>query len=251
MLLLYFLPLLPFLSSSLAAPPGKVNTFIVPGDDTYPEAVTSQPHTQNFYTVSTRDGTVFRGTLSSPTVSPFINGAEAGNMTSGIGIKYFRDHLVIAGGYTATVFVFSIQSKKLVARFRTGLDPAVGTSFLNDFALDEKTGDTWISDSSFPAIWKIPGDRLLGGRRGRGNDHDDDEKWDPLEQKLELAVDLKGKAPFNAPFNGNGMVLLPGKEYLVWGNTGERAVYRISLKSGEAKKIAIAEDVSFDPFIQL
>ena len=69
-----------------------------------PEGVAFDKRSKAFYVGITGDGAIYRGTLGSDTVSPFIPGGEPGKQ-SAVGLKVKRGKLYVAGGQTGSITV--------------------------------------------------------------------------------------------------------------------------------------------------
>ncbi|KAF8244303.1 NHL repeat-containing protein [Wilcoxina mikolae CBS 423.85] len=214
-----------FFPASILASPARrqtVNVFEVPGNASYPDGVVFQPGTQEFYTASTGDGTVYRGSLSSKTMEPFLDGLPSG-MVSPYGMKIIKDYLFIAGGSSGMLFQFSLSNRMLLRRFSSD-DP---DAFLYDMAVDDVTGDVYITDSKSPTVWKASGSN------------------DPLvDQKLSKWVDLKGKVRYQTGSNSNGIVMTPDRKYLLMADRNDNALYRIGMGDRKVDKISITGKVT-------
>src|SRR4051812_10209523 len=64
-----------------------------------------------FYVSDTGSGSIYRGTLDSDTVSPFISVTGG----SSVGLKVGRGKLFVAGGGTGKITVYDLASKAQVA----------------------------------------------------------------------------------------------------------------------------------------
>jgi sugar lactone lactonase YvrE len=213
----FFVILLP---SALAVPqrlPSGPGVFAFPGNATFPEGVAFHTGTQNFYSASTRDGTIYRGTLTSPVMTPLILGKNSG-MVAAYGIKIHQDRLLIAGGASGMVFVFSLGNLRLLHRFSTD-DPG---SFLNDLAVDEVSGDVYITDSRRPTLWKIPGE-AWGNRM--------------VNQQMIAWANLTGIVKYEGGFNGNGIAFTPERKYVIMADKDDLALYRVGVEDAEVVKI--------------
>src|SRR3954451_8859603 len=80
-----------------------------------PEGVASDGRA--FYVSDTGSGAIYRGTLDSDTVAPFIAGATG---RSAVGLKISHGKLYVAGGGTGRITVYDLQSKAQVASWDTG-----------------------------------------------------------------------------------------------------------------------------------
>jgi len=118
-----------------AAPSEKSRptSYILPGDQVFPEGIAYQNSTGNFFVSSTTDGTIFRGDLDHATTNVFLPGGADGRTTA-VGLKV--DHknkgrLFIAGGGLGKVFVYNTADGKLLASFSNNVTP----TFINDVAI--------------------------------------------------------------------------------------------------------------------
>jgi Cu-Zn family superoxide dismutase len=116
----------------------KPKTYAIPGDDVYPEGVTTAG--KSLYVGSTTDGTIYRGAIKGGALSEFLPGGADGRTTA-VGLKTRDGRLYVAGGPTGKVFVYDLSSKALVAGYDTG-----SGGFLNDIAI-ERDGDVIVTDS--------------------------------------------------------------------------------------------------------
>ena len=108
-----------------------------------PEGVAFDKRTRAFFVSITADGAIYRGTLGSDTVSPFIPG-ETGR--SAVGIKVRRGKLYVEGGQRGSITVYSLATKQVVAQFETGTG-----GFLNDLVVTDR-GDVFVTDSFRPVL---------------------------------------------------------------------------------------------------
>src|SRR4051812_7511601 len=165
-----------------------------------PEGIAVDKHA--FYVSSTGDGAIYRGTLDSPTVTPFIPGA-AGH--SAVGLKVDHGKLYVAGGNTGSITVYDLATKQAVATFQTG-----SGGFLNDLVVTGR-GDVYVTDSIRPTLWHVTADQV---RAGSGTPQ---------------ALDISAGIPFQSGFNVNGIVAKSNKKLVVvQSNTGK--LFRIKLE---------------------
>ena len=101
-----------------------------------PEGIAFDKRSRSFFVSITTSGDIYRGSLRSDTVEPFIEGE--GNS---VGIKVKRGKLYVAGGATGAIKVYDLASKALVAKFETGAG-----GFLNDLVVTRR-GDVYVTDS--------------------------------------------------------------------------------------------------------
>jgi sugar lactone lactonase YvrE len=127
---------------------------LAPSTHGNPEGVTFDPRTDAFFVGATGDGTIYRGTLDSTTVSEFIPGAPG---RSAIGMKASGGKLYVAGGATGAISVFDIATEQEVAAFATG--PG---GFLNDLVVTHN-GDVYVTDSFRPTLWHVTAAQVAAG----------------------------------------------------------------------------------------
>jgi hypothetical protein len=119
-----------------------------------PEGVAFDKRTRAFFVSITADGAIYRGTLGSDTVSPFIPGETGRNA---VGIKVRRGKLYVAGGPSGSITVYSLATKQVVAQFETGTD-----GFLNDLVVTDR-GDVFVTDSFRPVLWHVTAKQVRAG----------------------------------------------------------------------------------------
>jgi Cu-Zn family superoxide dismutase len=167
-----------------------------------PEGVAFDKRSQAFFVSSTGDGAIYRGTLDSATVSPFIAGATG---RSAVGLKVDRGKLYVAGGSTGTITVYDLAGKQPVATFQTG-----SGGFLNDLVVTGR-GDVYVTDSFRPTLWHVTADQV---RAGSGT-----------PQALDVTA-----VGYQSGFNLNGIVAKSNKKLVaVQTNTGK--LFRIKLEN--------------------
>jgi len=127
---------------------------LTPSTHGNPEGVTFDQRTDAFFVGATRDGTIYRGTLDSTTVTEFIPGAPG---RSAIGLKASGRKLYVAGGTTGAISVFDIATQQEVAAFATG--PG---GFLNDLVVTP-SGDVYVTDSFRPMLWHVTAAQVAAG----------------------------------------------------------------------------------------
>lgn len=187
-----------------------INSYIIPGNNTYPEGIARQPNSPYFYTGSTTDGTLYRGDIRKPEVEVFIPPNADGSSPPLAGMKVDRGRLYIATGPTGVILVYDIESRELLHRFKTNLN---GT-LLNDLAI-AADGTVYVTDSYLPNIYHIPKSKISG----------------TVDQELEVFI---GQTGF---IYANGIVVTPDQQYLIVGDWVQRELYRISLKTKSIDKI--------------
>jgi hypothetical protein len=166
-----------------------------------PEGVAFDKRSKAFFVSITADGAIYRGTLGSDTVSPFIAGGAG---KAAVGIKVRRGKLYVAGGPTGTITVYDLATKQAVAQFQTGAG-----GFLNDLVVTGR-GDVFVTDSFRPTLWHVTAEQV---RAGSGT-----------PQALDVSA-----IPYEAnEFNVNGIVNQgAGRLVVVDSNSGK--LFRIDL----------------------
>jgi hypothetical protein len=166
-----------------------------------PEGVAFDKRSEAFFVSITTDGAIYRGTLGSDTVSPFIDGATG---RAAVGLEVRRGKLYVAGGPTGSITVYDIATGQTVAEFQTGAG-----GFLNDLVVTGR-GDVFVTDSFRPTLWHVTAAQV---RAGSGT-----------PQALDVSA-----IPFEAgEFNLNGIVA-KGSHRLVVVDTNSGALFRIDL----------------------
>jgi Cu-Zn family superoxide dismutase len=168
-----------------------------------PEGVAYSHSLGAFFVSDTGSGAIYRGTLKSSTVSPFIPGAAG---QSAVGLKVFRGKLYAAGGSTGTITVYDLASKQLLARFDTGAG-----GFLNDLVVTRR-GDVYVTDSTRPMLWHVTAAQVAAGSG--------------TPQGIDVSA-----VGFVSGFNLNGIVA-DGDRRLVTVQTNTGKLFRIRLAHG-------------------
>jgi sugar lactone lactonase YvrE len=178
-----------------------------------PEGIAFDRRSRAFYVGITADGAIYRGTLGSDTVTPFIEGATG---KAAIGLKVRRGKLYVAGGPTGAITVYDLASRAVVATFQTG-----SGGFLNDLAITRR-GDVYVTDSFRPTLWHVTAEQV---RAGSGT-----------PQALDVSA-----IPYEAKeFNLNGIVA-KGDRTLIVVDTNSGKLFRIALAGRGAAIRAIDE----------
>jgi sugar lactone lactonase YvrE len=166
-----------------------------------PEGIAFDKRSNAFFVSITADGAIYRGTLGSDTVSPFIPG---GGERAAIGLEIRRGKLYVAGGPTGSITVYDIASGQTLATFETG--PG---GFLNDLVVTRR-GDVFVTDSFRPTLWHVTAAQV---RAGSGT-----------PQALDVSA-----IPFEAgEFNLNGIVAKASRKLVVV-DSNSGALFRIDL----------------------
>ena len=166
-----------------------------------PEGIAVDHRSGAFYVSITADGAIYRGTLRSDTISPFIPGTTG---AASVGIKVRRGLLYAAGGATGTIKVFDLATRQQVAAFETGTG-----GFLNDLVVTRR-GDVYVTDSLRPTLWHVTRAQV---RAGGGTPQ---------------ALDVSSGIAYTTGFNLNGIVQRSGRRLIVvQTNTGK--LFRVGL----------------------
>jgi sugar lactone lactonase YvrE len=158
---------------------------------------------RTFFVGAVGDGTIYRGSVDSPTVTEFITGATG---KSAVGMKVADGRLYVAGGATGKIVVYDIATKQQVASFDTG-----SGGFLNDLVVTNN-GDVFVTDSFRPTIWHVTAAQVTAGTG--------------TPEQISVAPEITFTA---GAFNLNGIVARNGGRRLivVQSNTGQ--LFRIDL----------------------
>ena len=179
-----------------------------------PEGVAFDQQSKAFFVSSTADGAIYRGTLDSGTVSPFISGA-AGN--AAVGLKVQGGKLYVAGGPSGSITVYDLATRQVVAQFQTGTG-----GFLNDLVVTGR-GDVFVTDSFRPVLWHVTAEQVSAGSG--------------TPQALDVSeIPFEGGSQFNL----NGIVSR-GIQRLVVVDTNSGKLFRIELGSDLSSIRAIDE----------
>lgn len=178
-----------------------------------PEGIAVDERSQAFFVSITGDGAIYRGTLDSDKVTPFIPGAPG---KAAVGIKVRDGKLYVAGGPTGEIVVYDLATKRALATFATG-----SGGFLNDLVVT-RDGDVFVTDSFRPTLWHVTADQVAAGGG------------------TVQALDVSSGIPFEQGFNLNGIVAEGGRRLIVvQTNTGK--LFRIDLAEHSSAIDAIQE----------
>jgi sugar lactone lactonase YvrE len=189
--------------------PAITKTYALPGNQVFPEGVAWDPTSNDFFTGSTNDGTIYRGDIDSGQVTVF-SAAGADGRTAAIGMKVdvAKRRLWVCGGATGSVWVYDVNSGALIRKFDT---PQVASTFLNDVAL-APNGDVYVTDSRRPVLFKITGSGAQPGQ---------------LEDFIEFEnTPIVYTAGVNAL---NGIVVTADGANLIVVHSGAQKLYRIAV----------------------
>ncbi len=183
---------------------------LVPSTHGNPEGVAALDNGRAFFVGATGDGTIYRGTVGSPTVAEFIPGGAG---KSAIGLKVRRGRLYVAGGATGKILVYDLSTRALVASFDTGAG-----GFLNDLVVTRK-GDVFVTDSFRPTLWHVTAAQVAAG------------------SGTPAGIPVAPEIAYAAGFNLNGIVARKGGRQLlvVQSNTGK--LFRIDVGGPNGRAI--------------
>jgi Cu-Zn family superoxide dismutase len=166
-----------------------------------PEGIAFDRRSKSFFVSITADGAIYRGSLNSDTVEPFIPGGPG---KAAIGIKVKRGKLYVAGGPTGAITVYDLATGQQVATFQTGAG-----GFLNDLVVT-RGGDVYVTDSVRSTLWHVTGEQVEAGSG--------------TPQPLDVPDDLYEAGEFN--FNG---IVAKGARKLIVVNSSTGKLFRIKL----------------------
>jgi sugar lactone lactonase YvrE len=187
---------------------------LTPSTHGNPEGVAAGGGSGTFFVGATGDGTIYRGTLDSPTVTEFITGATG---KSAIGMKVADGRLYVAGGTTGKIVVYDLGTRQQVASFDTGTG-----GFLNELVVTHR-GDVFVTDSFRPILWHVTAAQVSAGSG--------------TPEQIAVGPEIA----FASGFNLNGIVARGGGRRLivVQSNTGK--LFRIDLGTGASSSRRIQQ----------
>jgi Cu-Zn family superoxide dismutase len=196
------------LASRSGNPGALPDQYILPGNAVFPEGIAYDQRSGSVFVSSTTDGTIFRGDVTSETLTPFLAGNVDGRTTAiGLAIDD-RGRLYVAGGGTGLVFVYDGATGALIAKGSSGATP----TFINDIVV-APDGSAYATDSQSPFIYRI-------NRDASGN------------FTLERWLNLTGTAFVSLPgFNANGIEVTPNGRYLILIQSNTGKLFRIDIET--------------------
>jgi Cu-Zn family superoxide dismutase len=186
---------------------------LTPDPAANPEGIEFDKRARAFYVSSTGDGAIYRGSLDSNQVVPFIRGGPG---KAAVGLEKHRGKLYVAGGPTGSITVYDLKTKQAVATFQTG-----SGGFLNDLVVTRR-GDVYVTDSLRPTLWHVTAEQVAAG------------------SGTPQALDVSAGIPFQAGFNLNGIVAKSAHRLIVV-QTNTQKLFRIDLDRAGAAIAAIDE----------
>jgi sugar lactone lactonase YvrE len=185
---------------ALAAPDKPSVEYVLTENNGNPEGVAWDPESQTFFTGTTANGTIYRGTLGDTSVDVWIPGATG---RAAIGMKVDDGLLYVAGGATGRITVYDIATATVAASFETGTG-----GFLNDLVVTP-TG-TYVTDSLRPFLWKITASQVAAG----GGTPE--------------AISVAPEIPYGGGFALNGIVSFGNGSELIVVHSALGTLYRIT-----------------------
>lgn len=185
---------------------------LTPSTHGNPEGVAGRGRT--FYVGATGDGTIYRGTVDSATVTEFITGAAG---KSAIGMKVAGGRLYVAGGTTGKITVYDIGTRQQVASFDTGAG-----GFLNDLVVTHR-GDVFVTDSFRPILWHVTAAQVSAGSG--------------TPEQIAVGPEIV----YTTGFNLNGIVARGDGRQLIVVQTNTGKLFRIDLGAGTPTSRRIAQ----------
>jgi sugar lactone lactonase YvrE len=189
-------------------------TITVNGSQVFPESVAADH--RYVYTASMADGTVYRGRVGAKTLDPFLPAGQNGR-TQVTGVKLDGDRLLLAGGFTGHFFVYTSDGQLVSDYTVAGADKTL----VNDAAV-AANGDVYVTDSFRAVVYRLPAAEVHAPAAGAHR---------PLQVAYHLPDYVAGTS------NGNGIVATPDGRSLIVGYWNSGALYRLTLATGEVRKI--------------
>jgi sugar lactone lactonase YvrE len=202
-------------------------TYVLPGDEVYPEGIALDEATGDFFVGSTTDGTIFRGNVTEPGTEAEVFGApnSRGVRSTAVGMELVPGgrrapgrQLLIAGGDTGRIFAYDATGGALIEAIDT---PESEMTFINDVAVAR--GDAYFADSMRPILFRYsPPTSDIEDTVG----------------KLEEWLDLEGTPiEYGEGFNLNGIAATGDGRYLVTVQSNTGNLYRVDTESREITQI--------------
>jgi sugar lactone lactonase YvrE len=204
---------------------GRISTaFALPGDRVYPEGITADPHTGDFYTGSYQDGTIFKTARGQRVAKKFLPAGAAGR-TGALGLEVDRARRLWVIDAATGVVVYDIPSRRLLARFSV---PGENARLVNDLAITPD-GTAYVTDSLRSVVYRVT-PRQLEKARDQGGEA-------PLTAAFDLTKVLEPHEPGTVTLNG--IVAAPSGRYLLAVDMGGGDLYRLDRPTGRINKVAL------------
>ena len=182
---------------------------LAPSTHGNPEGVAAGGGRGTFFVGATGDGTIYSGTVGTPTVTEFITGATG---KSAIGMKVAGGRLYVAGGATGKIVVYDLATRQQVASFDTGAG-----GFLNDLVVTHH-GDVFVTDSFRPIIWHLTAAQVSAGSG--------------TPEQIAVGPEIA----YASGFNLNGIVARGDGRRLIVVQTNTGKLFRIDLGTGASSR---------------
>jgi sugar lactone lactonase YvrE len=204
--------------AAAAAAPHATSGGSLPSTAGFPESITTAPTGKTYYASSFTTGAVYKGTVGAAAHLFLAAGANA--RTSATGVKLDQHgRLYVLTGSGSHLQVFNARSGQLEVNLGAEVQPGQN---LNDLAITP-TGDIYITDFTTPRIYRVKASVIA---RGRG-------KISPW------LTPNTSKVPNLKTGNLNGIALTVDDKYLIVGQTGNGALYRIGLSNRSIHRINV------------
>jgi sugar lactone lactonase YvrE len=185
----------------------------------FPESITAAPGTPTFFVSSFATGAVYRGTRGH-LAQPFLAaGANGRSSASGVKLDGPRRLMVLTG--SQQLQIFSSRTARHEATFTA---PSRDKTNLNDMAVTSD-GDVYITNFDAPAIYRVTAREL---KRGSG----------PITRWLVPPTRIVPALPGSTNFNG--IAATSDGRYLIVGQTGNGALWRIDIAKRTVTPIKLA-----------
>lgn len=168
-----------------------------------PEGVVYAPGQRAFYGGSVEDGTLYRATLGDRTAATFLPANRPAGRNSAIGVNADDGLLYVAGGDSGRLYVYSLRTKREVARFRTG-----SGGFINDVTITRE-GDVYFTDSIRPFLYRVTEDQVENGGGA--------------VERIRLTPEVR----YQQGFNVNGIRDTASGQYIIIADSNDNALYRV------------------------
>jgi Cu-Zn family superoxide dismutase len=189
--------------------------YTIPGDAVFPEGIALHPRGRSFFVSSNADGTIFKGDLREPALTPLAAaGADGRTTATGMPVDG-RGRLLVAGAGTGKVFVLSTADGSTLKVLDS--KPGSSPTFVNDVTVAR--GFAYFTDSMRPVILRAA---------TSGDSVGDLEPW----------LDLTG-TPFvyQDGFNANGIASFDGGRLLVVVQSNTGKLFRIDTRTKAVSEI--------------
>jgi sugar lactone lactonase YvrE len=190
----------------------------VPGAAGFPESIAVAPGTRTVFLSSFTTGAVFRGTAGG-TAQLFLPGGATGRQ-SAAGVKFDGPGRLMVITDSQQLQIFSSRTGRHEATFAASSRDKAN---LNDMAVTPQ-GDVYITDFGTPAIYRVTARAL---RRGKGRIT----RW--LFPPTRVVPDLASGGNFN------GIAATADGHYLIVGQTGNGALWRINTAKRTIRSINV------------